>query len=78
MTLATRLLATRKERGLTLKQAADELGCHENSYRLWELGAQTPTPERLERIRKWIDVDAATLLLELEGELTGAFARQAA
>lgn len=74
MTLARRLLDTRKARGLTMKQAADELGCHENSYRLWELGAQTPRPNLLKRIREWLDIDADTLLRELASEeLTGAY-----
>lgn len=77
MTLGQRIRSARDERGLTLRAAADELGCSAQQLRLWELNAATPEPKRLERVRQWLDLDAATLLRELSKELTGAYLARA-
>lgn len=68
MALAQRLMTTRLRRGLTQDQAAAELGCHPNSYRLWEMGAQRPGADRLWEIVQWCKVDAETLLREIADE----------
>lgn len=66
MTLGQRLKQVREDRGLSQRAAADELGCAPMSYRLWEMDVSRPGAERLERVRRWIGVDAATLLKELD------------
>jgi transcriptional regulator with XRE-family HTH domain len=76
--LGPRLRAARLARALTLRAAAEQLQISHNQLKLWELSVSYPDPRRLERIRRWIGVDAATLLLELDEELTGAFAQLAA
>lgn len=71
MTLADRLKATRTERGLSQSQAARELDVARTAYRLWELEAARPSPDRWRLVARWLGVSMSTLLLA-EGLLTEA------
>jgi transcriptional regulator with XRE-family HTH domain len=65
MTLGTRLKDTRLSRGMTITQAADELGVARTAYRLWELGAASPSPEHWKRIAFWCGLPIVSIMLEL-------------
>ena len=69
MTLADRLKAKRTERGLSQSQAARELEVARTAYRLWELEAARPAPDRWRLVARWLGVSMSTLLLA-EGLMT--------
>ena len=77
-TLADRLKAKRKERGLSQSQAARELEVARTAYRLWELEAARPAPDRWRLVARWLGVSMTTLLIaeglisEEEGMLSDA------
>jgi transcriptional regulator with XRE-family HTH domain len=62
-TLAERLKAYRKKRGISQSQAARELDIARTAYRLWELEAARPSPDRWRLVARWLGVSMTTLLL---------------
>jgi transcriptional regulator with XRE-family HTH domain len=65
--LGTRLRQRREELGLSQAQAARELEVARTAYRLWEMEAARPAPDRWRMIAKWLGMSVTTLLLA--GEL---------
>jgi transcriptional regulator with XRE-family HTH domain/anti-sigma regulatory factor (Ser/Thr protein kinase) len=65
--LGSRLRARREELGLTQAEAARELDVARTAYRLWELEASRPAPDRWRSIAKWLGVSVTAMLLA--GEL---------
>ena len=63
MSLAERLKAKREERGLSQSQAARELDVARTAYRLWEMEAARPAPDRWRLVARWLGVSMSTLLL---------------
>jgi transcriptional regulator with XRE-family HTH domain len=61
--LASRLKARRSELGLSQSQAARELEVARTAYRLWELEAARPAPDRWRLVARWLGVSMSTLLL---------------
>jgi transcriptional regulator with XRE-family HTH domain len=61
--LANRLKARRAELGLSQSQAARELDVARTAYRLWELEAARPAPDRWRLVARWLGVSMSTLLL---------------
>jgi transcriptional regulator with XRE-family HTH domain len=82
ISLADRLKAHRKERGISQSQAARELDVARTAYRLWELEAARPAPDRWRLLARWLGVSMTTLLLaeglisEDEGRLSDAAAQR--
>lgn len=62
-TLAEQLRTTRTERGLSQSAAARELNVARTAYRLWELEAARPAPDRWRLVARWLGVSLSTLLL---------------
>lgn len=62
-TLAERLKARREELGISQSQAARELEVARTAYRLWELEAARPAPDRWRLVARWLGVSMTTLLL---------------
>jgi DNA-binding XRE family transcriptional regulator len=67
--LATRLKAVRADRQITQAQAARELDVARTAYRLWEMEAAKPAPDRWRLLARWLGVSMSTLLL-VEGLIT--------
>jgi len=65
--LGERLKHRREELGLSQAQAARELDVARTAYRLWEMEAAKPAPDRWRLIARWLGVSIATMLLA--GEL---------
>jgi anti-sigma regulatory factor (Ser/Thr protein kinase)/transcriptional regulator with XRE-family HTH domain len=65
--LGTRLRTRREELGLSQAQAARELDVARTAYRLWELEAARPAPDRWRAIAKWLGMSVTAMLLA--GEL---------
>ena len=63
LTLAQRLKAHREELGISQSQAARELDVARTAYRLWELEAARPAPDRWRLVARWLGVSMTTLLL---------------
>jgi transcriptional regulator with XRE-family HTH domain/anti-sigma regulatory factor (Ser/Thr protein kinase) len=63
VSLAERLKARREELGLSQSQAARELDVARTAYRLWELEAAKPAPDRWRLISRWLGVSVTTMLL---------------
>ena len=61
--LSTRLKAAREERGISQSQAARELEVARTAYRLWEMEAARPSPDRWRLLARWLGVSMTTLLL---------------
>src|SRR5690349_20522500 len=61
--LGERLRQRRTERGLSQAQAARELDVARTAYRLWELEAAKPSPDRWRLIASWLGVSISTMLL---------------
>ena len=53
----------RTERGLSQAQAARELDVARTAYRLWEMEAAKPSPDRWRLIARWLGVSISTMLL---------------
>ncbi len=64
MSLPVRLIALRKERGLTQQGMADTIGIHVNSLKKYEAGQSQPSPDVLKKIAKAIHVSTDFLLSE--------------
>jgi transcriptional regulator with XRE-family HTH domain len=62
-TLAERLKARREARGISQSQAARELDVARTAYRLWELEAARPAPDRWRLLAGWLGVSVTSLLL---------------
>jgi transcriptional regulator with XRE-family HTH domain/anti-sigma regulatory factor (Ser/Thr protein kinase) len=78
--LGTRLRTRREELGLTQAEAARELDVARTAYRLWELEASRPAPDRWRSIAKWLGMSVTAMLLagELIDEAEALEATQAA
>jgi len=63
VSLADRLKQRREELGITQSQAARELDVARTAYRLWELEAAKPAPDRWRLIASWLGVSVTTMLL---------------
>ncbi len=63
VSLASRLKAKREERGISQSQAARELDVARTAYRLWELEAAKPAPDRWRLVARWLGVTMSTFLL---------------
>jgi transcriptional regulator with XRE-family HTH domain/anti-sigma regulatory factor (Ser/Thr protein kinase) len=61
--LGARLRRRREELGLSQTQAAQQLEVARTAYRLWELEAARPAPDRWRVIAKWLGVSTTALLL---------------
>jgi transcriptional regulator with XRE-family HTH domain/anti-sigma regulatory factor (Ser/Thr protein kinase) len=68
--LGARLRQRREELGLTQAQAARELEVARTAYRLWEMEAARPAPDRWRLIAKWLGLSVNAMLLA--GELIDA------
>jgi len=66
--LAERLKRRREELGLSQAQAARELDVARTAYRLWEMEAAQPQPDRWRLISRWLGVSITTMLLADELE----------
>ena len=77
-TLGYRLKAKREQLGISQSQAARELDVARTAYRLWELEAARPAPDRWRLVARWLGISLTTLLLaeglinEDEGQLSVA------
>jgi transcriptional regulator with XRE-family HTH domain len=63
VSLASRLKEHRESLGLSQSQAARELEVARTAYRLWELEAAKPAPDRWRLVARWLGVSMSTLLL---------------
>jgi transcriptional regulator with XRE-family HTH domain len=66
VSLAERLKRRREELGISQSQAARELDVARTAYRLWELEAARPAPDRWRLIARWLGVSVTTMLLAEE------------
>ena len=64
MSLPTRLIALRKERGLSQQAMADAIGIHANSWKKYETGQTQPSLEALKKIAMALHVSTDFLLFE--------------
>ena len=64
MSLTARLIAIRKERGLTQQQMADTIGIHVNSLKKYEAGQAQPSLDVLKKIALTLHVSTDFLLFE--------------
>jgi transcriptional regulator with XRE-family HTH domain/anti-sigma regulatory factor (Ser/Thr protein kinase) len=58
-----RLKLRRAELGLSQAQAARELDVARTAYRLWEMEAAKPSPDRWRLLSRWLGVSVTTMLL---------------
>jgi transcriptional regulator with XRE-family HTH domain/anti-sigma regulatory factor (Ser/Thr protein kinase) len=65
--LGARLRQRRQELGLSQTQAAQQLDVARTAYRLWEMEAARPAPDRWRLIANWLGVSISALLVA--GEL---------
>jgi transcriptional regulator with XRE-family HTH domain len=77
ISLADRLKAHREELGISQSQAARELDVARTAYRLWELEAARPSPDRWRLLSRWLGISMTTLLLA-EGLISDEEGRRAA
>jgi len=64
MSLPARLIALRKERGLTQQAMADTIGIHVNSLKKYETGQAQPSLDVLKKIALTLNVSTDFLLFE--------------
>jgi transcriptional regulator with XRE-family HTH domain/anti-sigma regulatory factor (Ser/Thr protein kinase) len=64
--LGSRLRQRREELGLTQAQAARQLEVARTAYRLWEMEAAKPAPDRWRTIAKWLGISMTAMLLAEE------------
>ena len=64
--LASRLRQRREELGLTQTQAARQLDVARTAYRLWEMEAAKPAPDRWRTIARWLGISMTVMLLAEE------------
>ena len=63
VSLGERLKERRQQLGISQAQAARELDVARTAYRLWEMEAAKPAPDRWRLISRWLGESVATLLL---------------
>jgi transcriptional regulator with XRE-family HTH domain/anti-sigma regulatory factor (Ser/Thr protein kinase) len=63
VSLGDRLRLRREQLGLSQAQAARELDVARTAYRLWEMEAAKPSPDRWSLISRWLGVSVTTMLL---------------
>lgn len=63
VSIADRLKQRREELGISQSQAARELDVARTAYRLWEMEAARPAPDRWRLIASWLGVSVTTMLL---------------
>lgn len=63
ISLGDRLKAHREELGISQSQAARELDVARTAYRLWEMEAARPAPDRWRILSRWLGISMTTLLL---------------
>ena len=63
VSLGDRLKQRRAELGLSQAQAARELDVARTAYRLWEMEAAKPAPDRWRLLSRWLGVSVTTMLL---------------
>lgn len=63
LSLGERLKQRREELGISQAQAARELEVARTAYRLWEMEAAKPAPDRWRLISRWLGMSVATMLL---------------
>jgi transcriptional regulator with XRE-family HTH domain/anti-sigma regulatory factor (Ser/Thr protein kinase) len=84
VSLGSRLKSHREGLGMSQAQAARELDVARTAYRLWEMEAAKPAPDRWRLISRWLGVSVATMLLaedlidESEARAAGEFAKRLA
>jgi transcriptional regulator with XRE-family HTH domain len=66
VSLGERLRQHREHLGLSQAQAARELDVARTAYRLWEMEAARPAPDRWRLIARWLGVSVASMLLAAE------------
>lgn len=64
MSLPSRLIALRKQRGLSQQAMADAIGVHANSWKKYETGQTQPSLEALKKIAVALHVSTDFLLFE--------------
>jgi len=64
--LGSRLKQRREELGLTQAQAARQLEVARTAYRLWEMEAAKPAPDRWRTIARWLGISMTAMLLAEE------------
>jgi transcriptional regulator with XRE-family HTH domain/anti-sigma regulatory factor (Ser/Thr protein kinase) len=64
--LGSRLRNRREELGLSQAQAAKQLDVARKAYRLWEMEASRPAPDRWRSIARWLGISMTALLLAEE------------
>jgi serine/threonine-protein kinase RsbW len=64
--LGSRLKQRREELGLTQTQAAKQLDVARTAYRLWEMEAAKPAPDRWRTIARWLGISMTVMLLAEE------------
>jgi transcriptional regulator with XRE-family HTH domain/anti-sigma regulatory factor (Ser/Thr protein kinase) len=64
--LASRLRQRREELGLSQAQAARQLDVARTAYRLWEMEAAKPAPDRWRNIATWLGISMTAMLLAEE------------
>jgi transcriptional regulator with XRE-family HTH domain len=64
--LASRLRQRREELGLTQSEAARQLDVARTAYRLWEMEAAKPAPDRWRAIASWLGISMTAMLLAEE------------
>ena len=63
VSLAERLKSRREELGISQSQAARELDVARTAYRLWEMEAAKPAPDRWRLIATWLGISVTAMLL---------------
>src|SRR3954468_12129771 len=63
VSIGERLNAPREELGMSQAQAARELDVARTAYRLWEMEAAKPQPDRWRLISRWLGVSVTKMLL---------------
>ena len=64
--LGSRLRQRREELGLTQAQAARQLEVARTAYRLWEMEASKPAPDRWRNIARWLGISMNAILVAEE------------
>jgi transcriptional regulator with XRE-family HTH domain/anti-sigma regulatory factor (Ser/Thr protein kinase) len=64
--LSSRLRQRREELGLSQAQAARQLDVARTAYRLWEMEAAKPAPDRWRTIARWLGISMTAMLLAEE------------
>lgn len=63
VSLGERLKERREQLGISQAEAARELDVARTAYRLWEMEAAKPAPDRWRLLSRWLGVSVATMLL---------------